>query len=178
MIYLIAGHSKTDPGAIGVGGVKESELTMELRDKIAYFITKKGYKVTLDNDYDNLSKVIAGIKSTESCVICDIHFNSGPATANGTETFIPDRSTANERMIGGLITSGLASTMGIRSRGVKSEKDSARKTLAIMKLSGINLLPEICFSSNRSDMSAYEANKDKVAEVIARNLIIAEDLLK
>jgi N-acetylmuramoyl-L-alanine amidase len=178
MIYLIAGHSKTDPGAIGVDGVKESELAMELRDKIAYYITKKGYKVTLDNDHDNLSKVIAGIKSTESCVICDIHFNAGPATATGVETIIPDRSTAHERMIAGLITSGLASTMGIRSRGVKSEKDTARKTLAIMRPAGINLLPEICFISNRSDVSAYQANKDKVAEVIAKHLITAEDLVK
>jgi N-acetylmuramoyl-L-alanine amidase len=178
MIYLVAGHSKSDPGAIGVGGVKESELAMELRDKIAHFITSKGYKVTLDNDHNSLSQVIAGIKSTESCVICDIHFNAGPATATGVETIIPDRSTANERMIAGLITSGIASAMGIRSRGVKSEKDTARKTLAIMKLSGINLLPEICFVSNKSDMSAYQANKDKVAEVIARHLITAEDLLK
>jgi hypothetical protein len=68
--------------------------------------------------------------------------------------------------------------MGIRSRGVKSEKDTARKTLAIMRPAGINLLPEICFISNRSDVSAYQANKDKVAEVIARHLITAEDLVK
>ena len=174
----IRDSSKTDPGAIGVGGVKESELAMELRDKIAHFITLKGYKVTLDSDNNNLNQVIAGIKSTESCVICDIHFNAGVPIATGTEVIVPDRSTAHERMIASLICSDMAVSMKIKSRGVKSEKDTARKTLAIMKPSGINLLLEICFVSNKNDMAAYQASKDKVAEVIAKHLITAEDLVK
>ena len=178
MIYLIAGHSKTDPGAIGVGGIKESELAMELRDKIAHFITLKGYKVTLDSDRSNLNQVIFNINSNENDVICDIHFNAGVPIATGTEVIIPDRSTANERMIASLICSDMAVSMKIKSRGVKSEKDTARKTLAIMKPSGINLLLEVCFITNKNDLKEYQLKKDEVAEKIAKRLITAEDIYK
>ena len=81
-------------------------------------------------------------------------------------------------MVAGLICTGLSKIMGIRSRGVKSEKDTARKTLAVMREQGINLLPEFCFISNRSDLSTYLANEVKIAEFMAKQLIIAEDLVK
>lgn len=178
MIYLLAGHSLTDPGAIGVGGVKEADLTRRLRDSIVSHIQKAGYAVTIDNDAHNLSQVLAAINSTESCVICDLHFNSATPQATGVEVIIPDRSTANERMIASLMVSSLANIMKIKSRGVKSEKDTARKTLAVMREQGINLLPEFCFISNKTDLNAYLANEDKIAEIMAKHLIQAEDLIK
>jgi N-acetylmuramoyl-L-alanine amidase len=178
MIYLVAGHNALDSDAIGVGGVKGSELTMELRDKIAYFITLKGYNVVLDNDYDNLNQIIFNIESNEKNVICDIRFNTGVPIATGTEVIIPDRSTSEERMIASLICSEIAVSMQIKSRGVKSEKDTARKKLAIMNPSGINLLLEVCFITNKNDLKEYQSKKDEIAEKIAKRLITAEDIYK
>ena len=179
MIYLLAGHSKTDPGAIGSGGVKESDLAIELRGLIGAELTKLNMPFVTDNDIDNLSQVIRKLNSTEKDVICDIHFNaSSNPTATGTEVIIPDRSTANERMIAALICSSVALTMNIKSRGVKSEKDTARGTLAIMKPSGLNLLLEICFISNKNDLELYQKHKHAIAFKIALHLKTAEDLHK
>jgi N-acetylmuramoyl-L-alanine amidase len=179
MIYLIAGHSKIDPGAIGAGGVKESDLAIELRGLIGAELTKLNQKFVVDNDSDNLRKVISKLNTTEKDVICDIHFNaSSNPTATGAEVIIPDRRTASERMIAGLICSAMALTMNIRSRGVKSEKDTARGSLGIMRPSGINLLLEVCFISNKSDLDLYQQHKERIANRIALHLTTAEGLHK
>jgi N-acetylmuramoyl-L-alanine amidase len=68
--------------------------------------------------------------------------------------------------------------MKLRSRGVKTELDSQHKSIGILREQGINLLIEICFISNATDMAYYQAAKQRVAEEIALILEEAENKIK
>lgn len=180
MIFLSAGHTPSglnqDPGAIG-NGYKEADLTKELRDLVVPLLKQKGISVWIDDDTQRLPAVLAAINSTEKDVVCDIHFNAGPPTATGVEVLIPTRHTSIEKEMASKLVTILASVMKLRSRGVKTESDSQHKTIGILREQGINLLIEICFISNATDMAYYQAAKHKVATEIALILEEAENKL-
>lgn len=177
MIYLAAGHTPNginqDPGAVG-NGYKEADLTKELRDLVIPLLKQKGLSVWVDDDTQRLPQVLAAINSTEKDVVCDIHFNAGPPTATGVEVLIPTRHTTVEKEMASKLVTMLAGVMKIRSRGVKTELDSQHKSIGILREQGINLLIEICFISNATDMAYYQAAKKRVAEEIALILEEAE----
>ena len=175
MLYLIAGHSNTDPGAVA-NGVKEADLNRALRDEIAAIAIRRGAAVRIDDDRHRLAEVIANIHTTERDVICDIHFNAAAPTATGIEVIVPARPTEQEKQLAGKIAKRGSEIMGIRNRGVKDETQSARGRLAIMRPAGINLLLEICFITNSADLAAYQKNKRAMAEMIATYLVEAESL--
>lgn len=173
-IFILAGHTPKgihpDPGAVA-NGFREADLTLELRDKIADKLRGKGCKVYEDDDSLRLAEVLADVKSTEKDIVCDIHFNAGPETATGIEVLIPARSTEDERDLARKLCSILSSIMKIRNRGVKSESDGQHKSLGVMRESGINVLIEMCFITNKTDMLAYKTNIEKVADEIMYLLI-------
>lgn len=180
MIYLSAGHSpkglKPDPGAIG-NGYKEADLTVELRDLITKVLKEKGAAVWNDDDTMRLPEVLKSINSTEKDVVCDLHFNAGPPTATGVEILIPTRYTSLEKEIASKLNIMLGGVMKLRCRGIKTEGDSQHGTLGIMRELGVNILIEVCFISNATDMAYYQAKKTKVAEEIALILMEADGRL-
>lgn len=180
MIYLSAGHTPSgltpDAGAVG-NGYHEAKLTQELRDLTTKALRSNGTKVWNDDDTQRLPAVLAAINSTEKDVVCDLHFNAGPPTATGIEVLIPTRYTSLEKEMATKLVTMLSGVMKLRSRGVKTEADSQHGTLGIMRENGINLLIEVCFISNATDMAFYQANKQKVANELALILLEADSKL-
>lgn len=180
MIYLSAGHTpkglKPDPGAVG-NGYQEAKLTMELRDMVTRILRTRNCQVWNDDDTMRLPQVLAAMNSTEKDVVCDLHFNAGPPSATGVEVLIPTRFTALEKEIASKLNVMLGGVMKLRCRGVKTEGESQHGTLGIMRELGVNLLIEVCFISNSTDMAFYQANKMKVAEEIALLLEEADSRL-
>jgi N-acetylmuramoyl-L-alanine amidase len=104
----------------------------------------------------------------ESDVCVDIHFNAGPPTATGVEVITADRFTREELGAATRMSVNCSKILGIRNRGVKTEKDTARKMIGILRNEkGINLLIEICFISNANDMKAYQSKKRELAVEVA-----------
>lgn len=170
-VYLIAGHSLSDPGAIA-GKTKEATLTRDLRNKISGRLTQLGVDHQVDDDHHKLSQVIRVIKSDMDDLILDIHFNAaanvvGKPVPTGVEVFIPDRPSAKEVQMANQLASLVSNTLGIRSRGVKTPAQSARGTLAILQPAGTNLLLEVAFITNSEDMGRYFAHVDDLATGIA-----------
>lgn len=174
MIYLSAGHHNSDPGAVA-NGYKESELCIKIRDAVAKELDKRGYKYILDKDSETLSQYIARIKPGSGSVVCDIHFNAvANSTATGVEVFYKND---NSKPIAASLSAELARVQGLKDRGAKGPKESNRGSLAILNTkAGIAVLPEIGFISNKNDLKAFFDNFDKVINVIACNLIYAENL--
>ncbi len=176
MLYIFAGHTadkkspKYDPGASG-NGYTEAELTVRTRDKLVAKLVAKNSKVVIDNDYDSLAQVLAKAPVKASDVILDIHYNAGPTLATGLEVIIPDRNTLLERDYATQMSLVCANTLGIKNRGVKTEKDTARKTLAVMREEGSNFLIEVCFISNKSDLDKYFSKEDEMLTRLADMLI-------
>lgn len=181
-IYLSAGHSnvaETDRGASGNGFI-EGNLTVELRELIYNELEVLGICAELDKNSNALKETIQFFKNlvSPSCILVDIHWNaSSNSKATGTETFIPENYTEFELELAFKLSKCISDTLEIPLRGsvkgklgVKTEVMSARKTLGFMRLTGQNILLEICFISNKSDMDKYQANKQALAKKIAKIL--------
>lgn len=176
MIFLSAGHHLKDPGASGSGFV-ERDLTIELRDLIVKHLQRLGARFVLDKDTETLQQYLDRIQTGSGSVVCELHFNAAGPTAKGTEVVVPDDSTPAERDLAAALCALGQNALGLHNRGVIPEAKTARKRLAIMRESGINVLIEVCFISNPADMTKYEEGKELYAAGIAEQLKKFDDLI-
>lgn len=175
MIYLLAGHSNIDSGAIGVNNIKESDLTKVIRDLVYKRVKEINPKsfVTKDDDRDTLSQVIAKIKPNISSTdgILDIHYNAGGAAANGIECIVSDNASTKSIKVATEINDIISKVTGLKNRGVKREKDTPRKKLGILNLKGWAVILEVGFITNQGDLDKINNNLHWLCEEIALILI-------
>lgn len=167
-LLISAGHSSTDSGAV-FGGYKESELALELRDLIVKELDKTSIKVITDGaegQNNPLRDSIALISSSDLAI--EIHFNAaGSAFAQGVESI----SLPAKKEIAQKISASISSVIGSRLRGDSGwidQSQSARGKLGFVQAGGI--ITEICFITNTLEMQCYQANKLKLARVLALTL--------
>ena len=184
LIAQSSGHSNVkgkDRGAAGNGYV-EGELTVELRDLVEKELDILGAKSTKDKNDTVLSDTLRDFekKVKEGDIVIDYHWNSATPKATGVETLVSDPSTDEEKRLAQKLSQTVADTLGIPLRGnyggykgVKSEKESQHSRLGFLHLKGVNVLLEVCFISNESDMRSYQKNKYVLAKRIAKVLFEA-----
>ena len=180
-IFISAGHSNKsgrDRGASGNGFI-EGELTVELRNLIVAELKKLGITPIVDKDDSILSETLNFVRNltTNTCIVLDIHWNAATPQATGTETLIPSENTDFERRLAAKLSEvvGMRLNIPLRGRhanlnGVKTEAESHHGRLGWMRLTGENVLMEICFISNPNDMKSYQLNKNQLAADIAKVL--------
>lgn len=172
MIFLTAGHHNKDSGAVGSGLVEAIE-TKKIRNRVTELLKEKGVEVWNDNDNWTLQAVINEIAklSKPTDIICDIHFNAGSEKATGCEVFVPDYAVKTELLLATDLSKTISETLGIRNRMVKRESDSQHKRLGMMRPNGINVLIEVAFISNSSDMKSYTEKFELLCENICKVLL-------
>jgi N-acetylmuramoyl-L-alanine amidase len=185
-IILIAGHGGKDRGAPGVvyKGHKlwEADLNILVRNAIFDYINfyKSDYpnlkiKTLKDDDSLTLQGVInwlnVGLTPKENRIIFDIHFNAFNGRATGTEVIIPKNPSVKEQQLAAFIQQTSVNVLKIANRGVKTEDKTARKSLAIMRPKGINLLWEVCFIDNKSDVDSFFENISELCMRQAKNIL-------
>ena len=180
-IYLSAGHStnpRRDRGASGNGFI-EGELTADLRNRVAAQLRLLGHIPITDGNDSILQDTINRIRNltTNDCICVDFHWNAATPTARGTETFVDNNATKFELDLAEGFSDVVHKVLGTPKRGnfrgrlgVKSEAESARKSLGWFRFTGQQILPEICFISNKAEMDIYIARRDKLALEIAKYL--------
>ena len=172
-VYIIAGHHGKGTGANGF--IDEGAETIVLRDTIATHLKRFGIDCITDDNLTPLNKVVQWLRSAVSKkdICIDIHFNaSSNPSANGSEVFIPTNAFADEITLAYMFSKTIVEKLNTTNRGVKDESHSFHKKIAM--LSGfdcVNVLLEICFVSNQSDANKYKANKDKLAEELAVDIL-------
>lgn len=173
-LILSSGHSdgkgeSKDRGSSG-NGYFEGDLTIEFADLLETELKLIGVTPLRDNKSNALSQTLNWIKGKFNAndVLIDIHWNaSANTTANGSEVFISANPSAYERQLANAILNEFV-IVGFKNRGVRKESESARKTLAWMRPNAENILIEVCFISNVSDMKIYQANKHRLAKNLAK----------
>ncbi len=176
-IFLSAGHSNKsgqDRGAVGNGYI-EGELAVEFRDLLVKELKCIGASPTIDSNDSILSKSIAFFKNKTSnnSIVLDIHWNAASPQATGVEVLVPSPPSEFEKSKAKEISSLISRVLNIRDRGVKTEADSHHGRLGWMRLTGENILIEMCFITNKKDMESYQANKIILAKEMA--YILVED---
>lgn len=171
MIFLSAGHHAKDSGSVSKYGV-ERDLAIELRNMVEAHLKTAKADYRVDNDNETLSQYLNRIKPGSGSVVVEIHWNSAASsTATGTEVFIANNHNKISKELATELTQTISKRLGIRDRGVKTEKQSARGSLAFVKKPGATALIEVCFLSNEDDMRRYQENKCEIAKDIADILI-------
>ena len=170
--FSSAGHHINDPGAIGVNGRKESIEAISFRDLVNGELRRIGVTVVQDNDNDTLGQYLGKINPTDKDVVVEPHFNAFNGKATGVEVLVADNANERSKAMAKELVDGYAKIMGIPNRGVKTESQSARGRLGLMRKKGAVALVEICFIDNVNDMQAYDRNKGNLAcftaQVIAK----------
>ena len=164
-IQVSAGHNIKDPGAINKKGVKEHDLAVILRDYMLERFEEKEVEVIHDKDDESNSVYQNRLRQniiSKTNITFDIHFNSGPDSANGTETFVSRYASKESIRFAEGINKITVDILGTKDRGVKDETKTYLGKIGILGLKGVAALVEVCFISNDCDMDKfYGKEKEK-----------------
>jgi len=176
MIFISAGHNpkgiKQDPGAIG-NGFHEADLAVDFRNLVATFLHVKKIPFTTDRDDERLGSYLERIKTGNGSVVLEFHFDAAASpSATGTTVLIGNDADRLDKAFAKELVEATALTLGIKNRGVKTEAESHRGSLGLMRESGTVALIELCFISNPDDLRKYQNNNvslaSKIAEILER----------
>jgi len=175
-VFISAGHNpkgiKVDPGAVG-NGYHEADLTVEFRNLVVSELAKRKIIAITDKDDERLGDYLTRIKTGNGSVVLEFHFDAAVSpTATGATSLFGSDADRLDKAFAKEIVDATSTILGIKNRGAKSEADSHRGRLGLMREQGIVSLLEICFISNISDLNKYNANKNvlavKIAEIVER----------
>ncbi len=81
VIVIDPGHGGKDPGAIGLFGLEEKNITLSVGKYVAYFLRKDGYRVVLtrvSDNYPTLADRVRIANRVNAAVFVSIHVNYTP----------------------------------------------------------------------------------------------------
>lgn len=163
-MYISAGHSNTDPGAVAFGR-READIAVEFRNITSFYLMRDSVPHELDGfGTQNLPLNKAVQQARHHARAVEFHCNAGPASATGVEVLCAPK----DDKISADICQAIASTLGIRNRGVKPENSGQHTRLAFIRAGGI--IVELFFLTNPNDLYAYDHRKWLAAREVARVL--------
>lgn len=126
LIALDPGHGGRDPGAVGIGGLRETDIVLEIGLQVAELLKRQGADVVLtrqDEREIDLEPRVLTANRADADLFVSIHANAismSRPDVNGVETYFYS-SSASETLAGDLQESVLDAT-GMNSRGVKEAR--------------------------------------------------------
>ena len=168
-LLISAGHSNTDPGAVG-NGYTEAGIVLDLRDKLKEALLQRGVVSRKDGGAGQNLPLSEAIKIAEEVdVAVEFHCNSfDKPSATGVEVLCHPKDTT----LAGKLCNAISKATGLFNRGVKGEDSGQHSRLGFISKGG-GLIVELFFLSNPNDVKAYMDNKQAVIEAIADVLVEA-----
>lgn len=164
-IFLSAGHSGADPGAVAHGR-READIAVEFRNLVSFYLQRAHIAHQLDgNGTTNLPLREAVKIARRHHLAVEFHCNAAGPTATGVETLSGPANMA----LGARLSDVIAAALGIRDRGAKPENAGQHHRLAFVQAGGI--IVELFFITNAADLVAYDARKWVAAREVADVLI-------
>lgn len=170
--FISGGHHLKDSGAVSPDGkITEYKFCAAFRDEQVKDLKafRPDIKIIVDKDSETLGGYLGRIKTGTGSVAIEFHLNSavnkiGKPLATGVEVLIANNHTTNSKAMAAELSQSIANSFGLKNRGVKTERDSARGALAFVRIPGTVALIELGFINNPYDM---EQLKDPVLRKIA-----------
>lgn len=171
VLLLDAGHGGKDPGTSG-NGMQEKNLTLTIAQKIEQELQGSGIKVymTRDSDVYPENSTRAQTANDIADLMVSIHINSGPETANGTESLYQvhandSSSRLTSKQLAEILQANMISATGNTNRGVKLRTD----LLILNRTTVPSAIVEVIFITNTGDALKIStpAYQDQVAQAIA-----------
>lgn len=171
VLLLDAGHGGKDPGTSG-NGMQEKNLTLTIAQKIEQELQGSGIKVymTRDSDVYPENSTRAQTANDIADLMVSIHINSGPETANGTESLYQVHANDSSfrltsKQLAEILQASMISGTGNTNRGVKLRTD----LLILNRTTVPSAIVEVVFITNTGDALKISnpAYQDQVAQAIA-----------
>lgn len=165
-MFISAGHSNTDPGAVAFGR-READIAVEVRNIVSFYLTRAGRPHMLDGKgTDNLPLAQTVKLSRKHNISVEFHCN---ASANAAATGCEVLCAPKDNRIAAKLCEAISTSLNIRNRGVKPENAGQHHRLAFVQAGG--MVVELFFITNPRDLAQYEARKWLMAKAIAEVLV-------
>lgn len=128
-VVLDPGHGGRDPGAIGIGGTQEKDVTLALGQRLRRLLERDGFRVVMTREDDatlDLEERTARAEGAGGDVFISLHANAAPRRgAEGIEIFTLDERAERQTV-----------RLAARENGVvPTDVDSLQRTIAELRVS-------------------------------------------
>lgn len=167
-IFLSAGHSETDSGAVAFGR-KEADIVEDFRNIVAACLRDGQVPHTVDGCGQQNIPLRDAVKfAAKHDIAVEFHCNaSDNPVAGGVETLSAPRHIG----LGNRICLAVATALQIKNRGAKPENAGQHHRLAFVSQGG-GVIVELFFLTNRDDLRAYDESKWQAARAVATVLAV------
>ena len=165
LVIIDAGHGGEDPGAIGVDGVYEKDLNLEIANELAEALTAEGFAVLLTRTTDKLlytdAENIKGIRKISdlknrckiaaeypNAIFVSIHMNSyGSAKYSGLQVYYSTSDEKSEALAAKIQTAVKSGLQPDNNRTIKPGRDM----YILENLTNVAVLIECGFLTNADE---------------------------
>lgn len=179
IICVDAGHGGPEPGAIGPGGTKEKDITLEVARRVAKLLEARGAKVIMTRTADvdlGLYERPDIANAARADIFVSIHMNAHTSSSyGGTSTFVysgngdPDQSNRlqESKRLARSVQAEMVKALGLRDIGVLDANFAVLRTAAMPAI-----LAEVAFISNPAEEKLMRTDdfKNKSAEAIVKGI--------
>ncbi|MEC4804464.1 MAG: N-acetylmuramoyl-L-alanine amidase [Jaaginema sp. PMC 1079.18] len=169
VVTIDPGHGGQDPGAVGIGGLKETDVVLPISLEVARILERQGVGVQLTRSSDrfvSLSGRTAMANRADTDLFVSIHANAvaNRSSVNGTETFY----FSSGRGLAQSIQESVIRRTKMYNRGVKQARFYVLRNTAMPAA-----LVEVGFVTGNSDATKLSnpAFRDDMAEAIAEGIL-------
>ncbi len=128
VVVIDPGHGGTDPGAIGIGGLRETNITLPISLEVTRLLQQQGLQVYLTRADESrevdLPPRVALAKQVRADVFVSIHANSinlSRPDINGAEAYYAPGSASGAEL-SRIILNSITRSVNISSRGIHSAR--------------------------------------------------------
>ena len=172
-VVIDPGHGGPDPGAIGIGGIRETDVVLEISKIVKKLLTEKGVKVNLTRKNEvelDLPPRVSFANNTDADIFVSIHANASRGKRrdiNGLETFYY-RGWRGRLLAKRIQKQILRVSPGSPDRGVKQGRFYVIKNTKMPAV-----LVEIGFLTGRLDARRLEktAHRKRLAYAITKGIL-------
>ncbi len=171
VVVVDPGHGGPDPGAVGIGGLQEKEIVMDISRQVAAALEQQGVQAVLTRTTNNvdvdLEPRVSLAERINATLFVSIHANAislSRPDINGLETYYYQSGAGLARSIHNSVLQGT----GVQDRGVRTAR-----FYVLRKTSMPSVLVEVGFVTGRDDASKLStaAYRKQMADSIARGIL-------
>ncbi len=145
-IFIDPGHGGTNPGAIGINGLTEAEVNLDVALRLGEILAGRGYDIEYSHTGNETLSLAARANRANAWgadYFISIHCNSNPdPSIGGTESFYYRRGTTAQRFAQ-TVNDALVAQINLRDIGV------FERNLAVLRLTRMPAaLTELAFLTN------------------------------
>jgi N-acetylmuramoyl-L-alanine amidase len=170
VVVVDPGHGGRDPGAVGIGGIYESDIVLDISQQVASLLEEQGIQAILTREDDrevDLAPRVSLAESINANLFVSIHANAismSRPDVNGIETYYYDTGAA----LAASIHNSLINATGMNDRGVRQAR-----FYVLTRTSMPAVLVEVGFVTGQEDAArlSNSAVRSQIAAAIAQGIL-------